>query len=105
MEAKDADAIVSELWVIIMGIAPEAVSKPMYGGTVSVVDSGKKERLFAGIFVRKDFVTLELDGGPRLIDESGILGGEGKTRRYIRFSVLADMKRKKFSSFVCSRTD
>jgi len=45
MEAKDADAIVSELWVIIMGIAPEAVSKPMYGGTVSVVDSGKKERL------------------------------------------------------------
>ena len=55
----------------------------MYGGLVYTRSASQSKSLFCGIFARKDYVTIERDGGPNLLDPKGILEGEGKTRRHV----------------------
>lgn len=100
MEQKEKQKIIAELQGLIIKIAPKSVSKVMYGGMVYARSVSQSKSLFCGIFVRKDYVTLELDGGPNLIDPKGILEGEGKTRRHIKLHSLSEVKEKEVKVFI-----
>lgn len=92
--------IVAEIQSIIFDASPDAKERAMYGGLVYESNCGEKKRLFCGIFVRKEYVSLELDGGPALVDPSRILEGEGKTRRHIKLFAVEDIKKKKVKAFI-----
>ncbi|MFZ3031746.1 MAG: DUF1801 domain-containing protein [Candidatus Moraniibacteriota bacterium] len=100
MIGKEAQAIVTELQRIVTEIAPKSVNKVMYGGMVYARSATQSKSLFCGIFVRKDYVTLELDGGPNLLDPAGVLEGVGKTRRHLKLHNFADIKEKKVKVFI-----
>ena len=100
MEQKEAKKIITELQKIVTKIAPKSVAKGMYGGIVYVRSAAQSKSLFCGIFARKDYVTLELEGGPNLIDPEGILEGEGKTRKHIKLHSLGEIKKKEVKVFI-----
>lgn len=53
----------------------------MYGGIVFVLETP-----FCGIFVRKQYITLELSGGPEMGDPENLLEGSGKQRRHLKIA-------------------
>jgi hypothetical protein len=100
MGTLESNAITEKVRAIITAVAPDAIEKSMYGGTVYELADSSSKRLLCGIFVRKGYVTLELDGGPRLVDDDGVLEGEGKTRRHIKLIRIADVDDKHVRSYI-----
>ena len=100
MTKEDARAIATKLQGIITAVAPNAKSKPMYGGIVYTLSTAQPKSIFCGIFAYKNHVTLELHGGPALKDPKGLLEGEGETRRHIKFHATEDINGKVVKSFV-----
>jgi hypothetical protein len=77
---EDKGETVISLRNLVLEIAPSAKEDIKYGGLVFVSD----KRLFCGIFVRKNHISVEFDRGAELQDPDDFLEGSGKNRRHIK---------------------
>jgi hypothetical protein len=100
MQAKEAREIVGFVREIVVGVAPDANEKAMYGGIVFELGHLTPKRLFCGAFVRKEYVTVEFDRGVELRDPKGFLEGIGKYRRHIKVRAMSDVQAKDLEGFI-----
>lgn len=87
--------IVNALRKIVFQVALPAEEKIMYGGLVFVSD-----RMFCGIFARKNYVTVEFDCGAKMKDPIGVLEGSGKYRRHLKLYDMKDIEKKQVLFFI-----
>lgn len=87
--------IICSLRKIILEIAPKAKEKVMYGGIVFISD-----RMFCGIFLRKNYVTVEFDRGYEMDNSHKDLEGSGKYRRHIKIYNKKDIEKKKTKDYI-----
>lgn len=100
MDTKEAQKMVAAVQEIITDVAPNAKEKTMYGGLVYELDYTKPKRLFCGIFVRKEHVTIEFDRGTELKDDKKQLEGSGKNRRHLTLHSFTEVKSKRAKNFI-----
>jgi hypothetical protein len=93
---EDKGETVISLRNLVLEIAPSAKEDIKYGGLVFVSD----KRLFCGIFVRKNHISVEFDRGAELQDPDDFLEGSGKNRRHIKILQQEDIKNKKVEYYI-----
>ena len=92
---KDKGGILVSLRELVLKIAPNAKEEIKYGGLVFI--SGK--RLFCGIFIRKNHVSVEFDRGAEMQDPDNLLEGSG-TRRHLKILQKEDIENKKARYYI-----
>ncbi|WP_321429905.1 DUF1801 domain-containing protein [uncultured Methanolobus sp.] len=92
----DLGEIIVSLRKLVMGIYPQAEEEIKYGGLVFIID----ERLFCGIFLRKNHVSVEFDNGAEMSDNEKKLEGTGKHRRHLKIRNYDDIIDKKVDFFL-----
>ena len=93
---EDKGRIVLSLRELVLEIAPNAEEEIKYGGLVFVSDN----RLFCGVFLRKNHISVEFDKGVELRDPENFLEGSGKNRRHLKIFQQEDVKNKKVEYYV-----
>ena len=88
--------ILIELREIIFNIFPLTKEKIMYGGIVFSLN----EKMFSGLFIFKNHVTIEFSKGFQMEDPNNHLEGKGKFRRHLKFLGKEDIVNKEVSFFV-----
>ena len=84
LDKSEADAIEEAIRLVIEDLAPDARYEPKYGGDVILPDPDGDE-FIGGIFAYTKHVSLEFGQGASLSDPDGLLEGEGKERRHLKF--------------------
>ncbi|KKC36515.1 hypothetical protein WH87_14315 [Devosia epidermidihirudinis] len=79
-------AMVLALQAIVHANAPGADEAVKYGGLYYATT-----RPFGGIFTYAEHISLEFTRGVELDDPAGLLRGEGKHRRHLRFTTPDDI--------------
>jgi len=92
---RDKGEILSALRELALKIAPSVKEEIKYGGLVFV--SGK--RLFCGIFIRKNHISVEFDRGAEMQDPDNFLEGSG-TRRHLKILQKEDVENKKAEYYI-----
>ena len=77
-------------------IAPNSEEKIMYGGIIFKI----RERMFCGLFLRKNHISVEFDLGYLLVDAEKHLEGSGKYRRHLKIHNKSEIKTKVVENFV-----
>ena len=85
----------------VLAIAPDCEEKVMYGGLIYATPG----RMFCGLFLRKQHVSVEFDLGYLLEDENGLLEGGGKYRRHLKLRDLDDINAKQVEHFIRQSID
>lgn len=80
----------------ILEVCPNASEEIKYGGLVYIIDSD----LIAGIFIRKNHVSLEFGFGYKMSDPEHHLEGSGKYRRHLKFKSEHDLLNKNVEYFL-----
>ncbi len=93
---KDKGKMVISLRKLILKIAPKIKEEIKYGGLVFVED----KRLFCGIFVRINHISIEFDRGIEFQDADNFLEGSGKLRRHLKIYQQKDIKNNKVAYYV-----
>jgi hypothetical protein len=75
---------------MILSTYPETEERVMYGGIVFFM----RGVMYSGLFVRKNFITLEFSEGFQMIDPNGFLEGKGKFRRHLKIFKQEDIEGK-----------
>ena len=88
--------IVRSLRKAVLAIAPDSVEKVMYGGIIFTIPN----RMFCGLFLRKNHVSVEFDLGYLLKDTEKYLEGSGKYRRHLKIFNKKDIEIKKTKGFI-----
>ncbi len=88
--------IIIALRQLVLEIAPTAKEEIKYGGLVYLIEA----RLFCGIFIRKNHISLEFDKGAEIQDMDSFLEGSGKYRRHLKFFKQEDIKNKKAAYYI-----
>ena len=88
--------IIQSLRKMIRIIAPNSEEKVMYGGIIYKIP----DRMFCGLFLRKNHVSIEFDLGYLLEDKNGHLEGTGKYRRHLKIHSKAEIKTKMVKKFI-----
>ena len=91
----DHHALVQALRELILGLAPGISEKVKYGGILFAAGEA-----FCGVFAYARHVSLEFGAGASLPDPYGVLEGNGKFRRHIKLSTLADMEAKQVRHYL-----
>lgn len=87
--------ILEKVREIVFDNYPEVKERIMYGGIMfSLIDD------FAGLFVRKNHVSLEFSYGVKFDDSKNLLEGKGIYRRHLKLRSLEDIKIKEVGFFV-----
>lgn len=81
---------------MVQSIAPDSQEKVMYGGIIFY----KGDRMFCGLFLRKNHISIEFDLGYLLKDKNEYLEGTGKYRRHLKIHNKDEVKIKKVEKFV-----
>jgi hypothetical protein len=81
---------------MILEIAPVSEEKIMYGGIIYSIP----ERMFCGLFLRKNHISVEFDLGYLLEDKDKYLEGTGKYRRHLKIHNIEDVRLKKVDTFI-----
>ena len=92
----DLGKIVRSLRKIVLSIVPISKEKIMYGGIIFSIPN----RMFCGLFLRKNYVSVEFDLGYRLKDINNHLEGSGKFRRHLKIFNEMGIKIKETEQFV-----
>lgn len=79
----------------IRAVAPEADERVMYGGFM--FSDGAQ---FCGVFAYKEHASVEFSRGCDLVDDHGVLEGNGKLRRHIKLHSPADLEAKHLRDYV-----
>ncbi len=83
--------IVDQITEMMIRLAPDANLRAMYGGTVfELINDDPKSRI-GGVYVYKDYVSLEFAKGASFDDQGGVLEGSGKLRRHVKLRSLAQI--------------
>ena len=93
---RDKGEILVSLSELVLKIAPNVKEEIKYGGLVFL--SGK--RLFCGIFIRKNHISIEFDRGAEMQDPDNFLEGSGATRRHLKIFQKEDIKNKKVEYYI-----
>ena len=93
---EDKEKIASSLRKLILKIAPQAKEEIKYGGLVFLAN----KRLFCGIFIRKNYISVEFDKGAQIQDPENFLEGSGKFRRHLKIFQKEDIKNKKVEYYI-----
>ena len=93
---EDKGEIVIALRDLVLTIAPNAEEEIKYGGLVFISDN----RLFCGIFVRENHISVEFDRGAQMPDPDNFLEGSGKYRRHLKIYKPEDIKNKKVEYYI-----
>lgn len=93
---EDKGEIVISLRKLVLEIAPSAEEEIKYGGLVFVKD----KKLFCGIFVRKNHISVEFDRGAEMQDQNNFLEGIGKNRRHLKIFQQEDVKNKNAEYYI-----
>jgi hypothetical protein len=72
--------IIRSLRKTVLSIAPNSEEKVMYGGIIFAIPN----RMFCGLFLRKNHVSVEFDLGYLLKDPQKHLEGSGQYRRHLK---------------------
>ena len=88
--------IIISIRKLILKIFPKAEEDFKYGGIVYIFD----KRLFSGIFLRKNHISVEFDLGVKMSDPEKLLEGSGKLRRHLKFKEHSDINAKKLEYFL-----
>lgn len=81
---------------MVLEIAPESKEKKMYGGIIYSTPG----RMFCGLFIRKNHVSVEFDLGYLLDDKEEHLEGSGKFRRHLKIHNEKEVKSKRVRQFI-----
>lgn len=100
MNHNEANQILDMVRESALKACPDLVEKTMYGGTVFVLESVKPKALVCGVFFRKDYVTIEFSRGNEVDDANNLLEGEGKDRRHLKLSTVAEYEEKQTEDFI-----
>ena len=82
-------------------IAPSSQEKVMYGGIIFTMP----DRMFCGLFLRKNHVSVEFDLGYLLNDTGKLLEGSGKYRRHLKIHDKNEIKTKRVEYFISESFD
>jgi len=93
---RDKGEIVATLRKLVSVISSNAKEEIKYGGLVFVSD----KRLFCGIFIRKNHISVEFDRGAEMQDPDNSLEGGGTNRRHLKIFQKEDIKNKKVEYYV-----
>ena len=88
--------IIRQVREMVFAIAPECEEKVMYGGLIYALPG----RMFCGLFLRKQHVSMEFDLGHQLEDENGLLEGCGKYRRHLKLRGPGEIESKQVADFI-----
>jgi len=93
---KDKGEILVSLRELLLKIAPNVREEIKYGGLVFLSD----KRLFCGIFIRKNHISVEFDRGAEMQDPDNSLEGGGTNRRHLKIFQKEDIKNKKVEYYI-----
>lgn len=93
---EEKGEIITSLRELVLEALPRSEEKIKYGGLVFIVE----DRLFCGVFLRKDHVSMEFDNGALMSDPHGLLEGGGKHRRHLKLRKLEDIEDKEVKDFL-----
>lgn len=88
--------VIRSLREMVRAFAPDAEEKVMYGGLIYQLPG----RMFCGLFLRKQHVSVEFDRGDRMADPEGLLEGSGKFRRHLKIRSFDDVEEKQVEPFI-----
>ena len=88
--------VLREVRDMVLMIAPDCEEKIMYGGLIYATPG----RMFCGLFLRKQHVSLEFDRGDLMTDRDGLLEGGGKFRRHLKIRSQEEIATKRAEAFV-----
>jgi len=88
--------IMRSLRKMVRKIAPDSEEKIMYGGIIYSIP----ERMFCGLFLSKNYISVEFDLGYLLNDVDKYLEGKGKYRRHLKIHNEEEIIRKKVEKFI-----
>ncbi|MFT6223617.1 MAG: hypothetical protein ACJA1F_001462 [Paracoccaceae bacterium] len=92
--------IIDRLEEMIIGLAPDANMRPMYGGTVIELETDNPKSRIGGLYVYADYVSFELAKGIQFEDPNGVLEGTGKFRRHVRLRSVGEVETKTCKRFL-----
>ncbi|WP_024356401.1 DUF1801 domain-containing protein [Leucobacter chironomi] len=97
-QADGRHAIIVRLRGLVTNGYPDAEETFQYGGLL--YKDGPF--LYAGIFARKEYVTLELGGAARIEDPYGFLAGQGgaEGRKHLRLSALEEIESRHVAEYL-----
>ena len=81
---------------LILKLYPNALEEIKYGGLVYLIEN----RLFTGIFLRKNHISIEFDNGYEMSDSDNLLEGSGKLRRHLKIRESKEIKTKKVEFYL-----
>ena len=88
--------IIRSLRKKVLSIAPISDEKVMYGGIIFTIPN----RMFCGLFLRKNHISIEFDLGYLLKDTENHLEGSGKYRKHLKIFNKKDIEIKKAKEFI-----
>ena len=88
--------IIQFLRRMVLTLAPDCEEKVMYGGIIFTIPN----RMFCGLFLRKNHVSVEFDLGYLLKDNDAHLEGSGKYRRHLKIHNKAEIQIKETERFI-----
>ena len=88
--------IIISLRKMVYKLAPDAAEKKMYGGIIFSTPG----RMFCGLFLRKNHISVEFDLGYLLEDKDKLLEGSGKFRRHLKIHDEEEVIKKKVESYI-----
>lgn len=94
-QRADHFAIVSRLRDIVQRSGPAVSGEVKYGGILF-----SSRTAFCGVFPYAGHVTLEFSCGAALPDTHGVLLGQGKLRRHIKFFSVSDIEDRHVADYV-----
>ncbi|MGJ8664474.1 MAG: DUF1801 domain-containing protein [Marinicella sp.] len=89
---------VKYLHELILQVNPEVVEDIKYGGLVFSLTGQSK--LFCGIFVYRNHISIEFGSGSLFSDPEGLLEGKGQFRRHIKIVNAKDVAAKNVQGFI-----
>jgi len=92
--------ITDSLEEMIIELLPHANLRPMYGGTVVELEIDNPKSRIGGFYVYADYVSFEFANGAKFEDPDGVLEGNGKLRRHIKFRSAEDIPTKTCEGFL-----
>ena len=92
----DMSKIIIKIRKLILKLYPKADEEIKYGGLVYLIEN----RLFTGIFLRKNHISIEFDNGYDMSDPDNLLEGTGKLRRHLKIRNADEIKNKKIEFYL-----
>lgn len=96
MVDEEKGEIIISIKKLILKTFPKTEQEIKYGGLVYIIDS----RLFCGIFLRKNHISIEFDCGAAMSDPDNFLEGKGKFRRHLKIREPNEIKDKKVKYYL-----